>query len=453
MRTAVATLAVAALVGIADLAAAQAAARTVNVRIEGRTETLFEGPVGTEGHDVRASSDTEERSCDGIDSLDPENKTPGPTPTAASVDAMSLIGETFDGDWYPGYNDYFITRWGPDEQNPADGAYWGILVNDVFTNVGGCQYELRADDEVLWVYNAFKNRASLALFPVGDTAFRPPLTATAQLGEPFEVQVEAYGDNREDNPPAEPDRDDATPYEGAEVSPVLTSAKGFEQVQTASREAVTTNSEGKARITFATPGWHRIKAGTPLDEEGEEAAIRSNRIDVCVPADGESGCGVPPAEDDIRVPPASTGAPAEEDHEGPAETITGAGDPSGGQSGNGSDTATSAAEGTTSPASSVQLPKPQVGAPAARLVLESITAKRLLLKFTAGATATVRIARRAGGGHRPRWVPVKTIAVQTGKASEVRVRLPRLAAGSYRVSVGLAGASGVTRTLTVPRGA
>ena len=95
----------------------------------------------------------------------------------------------------------------------------------------------------------------------------------------------------------------ATPYEGAEVSPVLTSPKGFEQVQTTSPEAVTTNSEGKASITFTTPGWHRIKAGTPLDEEGEEEAIRSNRIDVCVPAPGETGCGLPPAEDDARTPP------------------------------------------------------------------------------------------------------------------------------------------------------
>ena len=119
---------------------------------------------------------------------------------------MSLIGETFDGQWYPGYDDYFITRWGPDEQDPAEGAYWGILVNDVFTNVGGCQYELHENDEVLWVYDAFKERANLALFPAGDTASRPPLTATAQLDQPFAVQVEVYGDDKEDNPPVEPDR-------------------------------------------------------------------------------------------------------------------------------------------------------------------------------------------------------------------------------------------------------
>ena len=137
------------------------------MRIEGQSETLFEGPILTEGHDVKASSDTKERPCDGINSLDPQNKTPGPTPTSASVDAMSLIGETFDGQWYPGYGDYFITRWGPEKEE--EGMSWGVLVNNVFTDVGGCQYQLSTGDEVLWAYNAFDHKPFLALFPAGDT--------------------------------------------------------------------------------------------------------------------------------------------------------------------------------------------------------------------------------------------------------------------------------------------
>ncbi len=448
MRTAAATLAVAALVGTLAVVAAAQAATTVDVRIEGKTETLFEGPVATEGHDVRASSDTQERPCDGINSLDPENKTPGLTPTAASADAMSLIGETFDGDWYQGYNDYFITRWGPDEQNPATGAYWGILVNDVFTDVGGCQYELHEGDEVLWVYNAFKHRANMALFPADDTASRPPLTATAQLGAPFEVQVEVYGDSQEDNPPAEPNREDATPYAGAEVSPVLTSAKGFEKVQTESPEAVTTNSEGKASITFTTAGWHRIKAGTTLDEEGEEGGIRSNRLDVCVPAHGASGCGSPPAEDDVRMSPAFAGDPEEEHHE-PRETGTGDGNPPGGQSGGESGATSLATSSAKSPATSTQTTEHKASVPAAHLAFESVTPKRLLLKLTAAGTTTVTIARQEGSRHHPRWLVVKTIVAKVGKAGELEVRLPRLAAGHYRVRVGLAGANSLTKTLTV----
>jgi hypothetical protein len=448
MRTTIATLTVATLIVIAT--SAQAAPTLVNVRIEGKSETLFEGPILAEGHYVKASSDTQERPCDGINSLDSENKTPGATPTAASADAMSLIEETFDGQWYPGYDDYFITRWGPDEQDPVEAAYWGILVNDVFTNVGGCQYELHENDEVLWVYDAFKERANLALFPAGDPASRPPLTAIAQLDQPFGVQVEGYGDDKEDNPPAEPDRADATPYEGADVSPVLTSSKGFEQVQTTSPEAITTNSEGKANITFTTPGWHRIKAGTPLDKEGEEEAIRSNRIDVCVPAPGETDCGPAPAEDDPRTPPGLAVAPEEEHHETPVgthETPTqtpGDGNQSGGQSGNGSL--------VTPPVTSTSTSVHRGSGPTALLVLESVTSKRLLLKLAGSGTATVQIARQVGSKHNLRWQIVKTITVKVAKAGQVEVKLPRLTAGRYRLRIGLAGASSITKILSVARG-
>jgi hypothetical protein len=424
---------------------AQASPTQVKLRVEGKSETLFEGPVSTEGHNIEASSDTQERPCDGTNKH--AHATPGPTPTASTVDAMRIIGETFDGQWYPGYDDYFITRWGADEQDPVEGAYWGILVNDVFTNVGGCQYELHENDEVLWVYDAFKEKANLALFPAGDTASRPPLTAIAQLGQPFEVQVEAYGDSNEDDPPGEPDRADATPYSGAQVSPVLTSPKGVERVQSTSREAVTTNSEGKASITFTTPGWHRIKAGAPLNDEGEEEAIRSNRIDVCVAAHDE-GCGPLPAEDDPRTPPPWAGTPKEEHHETPAET-SGGGDQPDGQSSGGSQSATGS--GAAPRSSSTLTSVHRKGGPTALLTLESITPKRLLLKLSAAGTVTVRIARLRGEGHHRHLQTIKTITVKAGKAGSLKVKPPRLAAGSYQVSISLAGAKTVVKTLTVPR--
>src|ERR1700677_1156848 len=114
-------LSVAFLIAILAPSVAQATPTQVNVRIEGKSETLFEGPIWTEGHDVEASSDTRERPCDGTNNH--QHTTPGPTPTAAGVDAVGILGETFDGQWYTGYDDYFITRWGQDAQNPADGAY------------------------------------------------------------------------------------------------------------------------------------------------------------------------------------------------------------------------------------------------------------------------------------------------------------------------------------------
>ncbi len=146
MRTILATLAVAITIVTADVPPAAAAPTTVSVRIEGRTETLFEGPILTEGHNVRAAPDTKApaagRRCNGLNNN--QNPAPGPTPTAASVDAMSLLGEDFDGQWYAEpFEDYFVKRWGPDRQDDGEGEYWGLIVNNVFTGVGGCQYPAR----------------------------------------------------------------------------------------------------------------------------------------------------------------------------------------------------------------------------------------------------------------------------------------------------------------------
>jgi hypothetical protein len=288
-----------ALTGIFAAVAAQATPISVNVRIEGRGETLFEGPVWTEGHDLRASSDEEEHPCDGTN--EKRYSTSGPTPTAAAADGMRIAGETFDGEWYPGYDDYFLTRWGPDKQSLSEGAYWGLLVNNVLTGVGGCQYELSEGNEVLWAFDAFASRPFLALFPVGDTSGARPLTAKAELDKPFDIEVVAYTDDTEAVPPSMPERTGSAPFEGARVSPVRTSPNGFEKIETEASSTVATDAQGRASVTFTTPGWHRIKA-TVVNAKGIEEAVRSNRLDVCVPADGESACGGEPGEDRARFP-------------------------------------------------------------------------------------------------------------------------------------------------------
>lgn len=452
----IATLAVASLITIPIFAAsvAQASPTQVNVRIEGKTKTLFEGPILTEGHDVHSSEpdggnaaeDVQEHPCDGINPNDPEKVTPGPTPTAAAVDAMSLIGETeqLDGQWYPGLEDYFVKRWGSEEENAEkEGKSWGLNVNNVFTNVGGCQYELSAGDEFLWIFNAFESRPILGLFATSEDYIsgERPLTATAQLGKPFEVEVAAYDAHAEDQPPASPERTSANtkPYQGADVSPVSTSEKGFETVATASLETVITNNEGKASIVFTTPGWHRIKAGTALNEKGEEKAIRSNRLDVCVPAADEISCGNPPAEDSVRALPQYL----EPHHE---ETpSTGEPPPAAGSS------ATPPSTSTHTPSStSTQTPAHAASSPVAGLAVESIGPARLLLKLAAPGVAMVKIAHLLGKGHHRHFQTVKTITVKAGKAGVLEVKLPRLAPGSYRVSISLVGAKTVVKTLTVP---
>jgi hypothetical protein len=326
MRKLIATVTVATFSIVVLPSLAQAASTEVNVRIEGRSETLFEGPVRVEPDLVRASSDTERRRCDGINSLDPENVAPTPTPTSASADALGLRGETFDGRWYPGFDDYFVTRWGADEQSPGESAYWGILVNDTFTGVGGCQYQLNGGDEVLWVYDAFKARPNLALLPEeADYISGPrPLTAMVPLGSPFRVEAVAFEDDVEDRPPATPGIAGSSPFADAEVAPVVTSATGSERVNVKATSTVTTNGEGKASILFAKPGWHRIKA-TVAGTSGEEA-IRSNRIDVCVTGgdaseleaalEGASTCAEIPAADQVRTAPPLIGEPSQPEEQG-----------------------------------------------------------------------------------------------------------------------------------------
>lgn len=171
---------------------------------------------------------------------------------------MSLIGETFDGQYYDELEDYFLIRWGPDAQNLGAAAYWGILVNDVFTAVGGCQYPLDGGDEVLWIYDAFKGRPTLALFPESpaySSGSRPP-TAEATLNRPFGVEVVSYADDEENKPPASPRR---------------------------------TGSSGLAGV------------------------IRSNRLDVCVPGgggaplEGAVDCSELPKADQAQTPDPTAG--------------------------------------------------------------------------------------------------------------------------------------------------
>ncbi len=303
MRIKLATLVVAITAVIVFAPAAQAAPTELNVRIEGKAETLFEGPILTDGHDIRASGDDKApeagRRCDGLNNH--AHTTPGPTPTAAAVDAMAIEGEGFDGDWYAEpFEDYFITQWGPDRQDVGAAEYWGVVVNNVFTNVGGCQFQDHEGDEVLWVYDAFNGRPRLLLYPGGYSGGPVQLTAEAQVGVPFAVEVDVWDAHNEGAPPATPQRS-TEPFEGAEVAPVVESAKGFEAVDVASPARVTTAADGSAEVTFDTPGWHRLKATKVV--AGKETVVRSNRLDVCVAATLGAGCGPLPVDDVVRTPP------------------------------------------------------------------------------------------------------------------------------------------------------
>ncbi len=147
---------------VATTAGAQAA--TVNVRVEGQGSTLFEGPIVTKGRNVQSLS---ERSTGAIRRCDGTNNggTLAPTGTAATVDALSLLGKGFDGQWYDDYEDYLITRLADETRS------WRLFRNDAFTPVGGCQLRLGEGDRVLW---AGTGGPLLALSVTGSTATTSP---------------------------------------------------------------------------------------------------------------------------------------------------------------------------------------------------------------------------------------------------------------------------------------
>ena len=89
-------------------AAVSAAPTAVDVRIEGKTSTIFFGPVTTDGKTVTTASGGT-HICDGTNN----GVSPVPVATATSAldDAAIKGGFTWDGPWSgPAVPDYFVTR-------------------------------------------------------------------------------------------------------------------------------------------------------------------------------------------------------------------------------------------------------------------------------------------------------------------------------------------------------
>ncbi len=301
-------------VGVLTLASAPgssaAPSSTANVRVEGSTSTLFEGLVTSSGNPVKAASDTTQHHCDGTN-LD-ANPSPGATATGSATEGLRLAGMDFDAKWFPGFDDYYITRFGPDAENLGANVYWGILVNDTFTDIGGCQAQVHDGTRVLWAYDAFHERGFLKLAVAGDAGANPQPTTTVISGQPVNVTVSrAYGEKSPNY----------VPVGGVTVAPVTTAANGVQTVVTSAPEAaVSSGIDGSAALVLSTPGWHRIKA-----DGGVGGPIRSNRLDVCVVATAGGTCGAPPADTTPQqappLPPDPIGPPSA----GPGGGANGAG--------------------------------------------------------------------------------------------------------------------------------
>jgi hypothetical protein len=230
---------------------AWAAPVTVNLRVEGATSTIFEGPVTTDGKVITKGADTVV--CDGT--INPGNPGPGPTVTSALDDGALAQGFTWDANFSGG--DFFVDRIAGEATNLSQSQFWGIALNYTPLGIGGCQQQVAAGDEVLFAFDFFD--------ATGD---RPVLKlsgpARATTGQPVGVSVQQTA--RNEPYPA--------PYvQGPAAGAVI--------------QGVTTGTDGAATVTFGSPGLVRVKAERP-------GSIRSNTLLVCVSDAGTDDCGVAP---------------------------------------------------------------------------------------------------------------------------------------------------------------
>ena len=223
------------------LAAAPAASAlpvTVNLRVEGPTKTVFDGPVTTDGHNVTTQAGGT-HPCDGTNGgAEPQ---PGPTATAALDDAARLGGFTLDGPYGNfGIDDFFLERVA-DEQIDPNTQYWSLWINHGFSDKGGCQKRVLAGQDVLWAGIPFSVSVPLKL--AGPNS--------AVTGEPVSVLVT--------------DGSTGSPQSGATVG------------------GTTTGADGRATLSFPDEGIYRLKAEKP-------DTIRSNTIVLCVDPPGAAPC-------------------------------------------------------------------------------------------------------------------------------------------------------------------
>lgn len=214
--------------GVAVAAPAGLPPTIVHVRVEGATSTIFDGLVFTNGHSVTTVAGGT-HVCDGTNNG--ANPAPGSSATAVLDDAADLGGFTWDGTFSSTFDDYLVTRIGPDAQTAT--AFWGILRNGQLTDVGGCQQRVSFGDEVLFAYDVFSKAHVLHL--------EGPLLA--RVNEPAVFAV--------------------------------TDAKTDAPVAGVSVRGVTTGADGKATVHFDRIGIKHVKA-EKLD------SVRSNRQTVLV---------------------------------------------------------------------------------------------------------------------------------------------------------------------------
>ncbi|MGW6709366.1 DUF4430 domain-containing protein [Streptomyces sp. NPDC054956] len=122
----------------------------VTLTVQGPDGPLFKGKVRTRGHDVTTPTGGT-HTCDGTNGA--ANPSKVPTPTAALDDAAREKQFTWDGTWYASFDDFSVDT--IKKVGGGGSAYWNISVNGTPTPVGGCQFKLKAGDQVAFTWTSF----------------------------------------------------------------------------------------------------------------------------------------------------------------------------------------------------------------------------------------------------------------------------------------------------------
>ena len=222
---------------------ALAAPVTVNLRIEGPTRTLFEGPVTTDVGTFQFTGDPASHVCNGTATNQGPSAVPVPTRGAALAAAAAKAPFSMSGSWSdslgsPSFDQIAGERVAYDAPT---GRYLVEYRNGAPSMLGACGEQISTGDDVLFAYGT----GSESLLKLAGPS-------TAAPGAPIALRVTTW---------------DGSPVAGASVDGHASDAGGSVSVG-----------------PYDSRGPHELKAT-------KDGAIRSNRVTVCVTDGSDGACG------------------------------------------------------------------------------------------------------------------------------------------------------------------
>jgi hypothetical protein len=250
---------------------ASAAPTTVELRIEGPSRTVFEGPVTTDVRTFHFSNETTQHRCDGTtDDTAAPNPAPQPTRGGAITTASEQAPFSMTGSWSNQFGASFTEIGGePVGFDPNTNRFLAEYKNWQFAQVGACSDPIANGDDVLFAYGTGS-----------EPLLRLSGPSTARPGQAFTVRVV--------------DGSNGAPMDGASVGGGVTNGSGD--------ATVVTNQRGVVSFKATKPG-----------------TIRSNALRVCVSDGADGACGSQTAGGATQQPT----APTARDRTAPASVFTG----------------------------------------------------------------------------------------------------------------------------------